>query len=129
MNELVSVILTTYNNPVGLMTSLCSALNQTYKNIEVLVVDGGTNKWTKRVIDIVNDKRVTHIIVGDSGFYSYPSNKICGNVQFCRNVGVSLAQGKYVAMLDDDDIWLPTKIEKQMDFMNDMISELSGKEN
>lgn len=114
MSELVSVILTTFNNPVGLLTSLSSALNQTYKNIEVLVVDGGTNKWTKKVVDMAKDKRVTHIVVGDD----HSDNRICGNIQFCRNVGITLAQGKYVAMLDDDDIWMPTKIEEQIRMMN-----------
>jgi len=113
MSELVSVILTTYNNPVGLLSSLGSALNQTHKNLEILVVDGGNNKWTKQVVDMLKDKRVTHIKVGNCGY----SNRICGNVQFCRNIGVRLAQGRYVAMLDDDDVWMPTKIEEQVKLM------------
>lgn len=112
MSELVSVILTTYNNPVGLITSLSNAINQTYKNIEIIVVDGGTNKFTRVAIDILKDKRITYVSLRDT-----TTNRIGGNVQQCRNLGVTLAKGKYVAMLDDDDMWQHDKIEKQLGYM------------
>lgn len=124
MSELVSVILTTFNNPFSLYHSLNSVLRQTYKNIEILIVDGGDMKMTKKIVDHFTDKRITYIKVGDGNrtylndsFYIVDEklkNRICGNVQYCRNIGVTLAQGKFVAMLDDDDRWEWTKIEKQI---------------
>jgi len=103
---LVSVIITTYNNPLGLERALRSVWDQTYDNIEIIIVDGGDEHGNFR------DNDITHTIRTDTS-----KNKIGGNVQECRNVGVKHAHGKYVAMLDDDDEWDKTKIEKQMKLM------------
>ena len=108
MKDLISVVLTTYNNPTGLYRALKSVLKQSYDNIEVLVVDGGKNKYSKYVTDLFKDKRIIHILVKDDS-----DNRICGNVQYCRNLGVDLSQGKFIAMLDDDDIWIKDKLKKQ----------------
>jgi len=113
-NELVSVIITTYNNPVGLMRAFQSVIHQTYDNIEIIIVDGGVTTMyarpqyaTFRTLGVgVDVQYITNIISSN--------NKIGGNVQECRNVGVKHAHGKYIAMLDDDDAWDETKIEKQM---------------
>lgn len=127
MSELVSVILTTYNNPFGLFQSLKSVVHQTYKNLEIMVVDGGDRKMTKSIVDRFTDKRIVYIKVGDPNrtylndslyiLKDESNNRICGNVQYCRNLGVTLAQGKFVAMLDDDDGWAWNKIEKQVTWM------------
>ena len=119
MSELISIVLTTFNNPSGLYRALKSVLKQTYENIEVLVVDGGKSKYSKYVVDLFNDKRIIHILVkGES------DNRICGNVQFCRNLGIDSSQGKFIAMLDDDDIWIKDKLQKQYNLMNITYSSL-----
>lgn len=120
MKDLISVVLTTYNNPSGLYRALQSVLKQSYENIEVLVVDGGTNRCTKIAIDSFPDKRITYIKVGTKK----SDNRICGNVQYCRNLGIDLSQGKFIAMLDDDDIWVKDKLQKQYDLMNISYSSL-----
>ena len=109
MKDLISVVLTTYNNPSGLYRALKSVVRQSYNNIEILVVDGGTNRSTKIAIDSFPDKRITYIKVGAEK----SNNRICGNVQYCRNLGVDLSHGKFIAMLDDDDIWVKNKLQKQ----------------
>lgn len=113
MSDLVSVILTTYNNPTALLSSIPSVLKQTYKNLEILIVDGGQNKHTMRAVDMFDDKRIVYVKVGDDN----SDNRICGNVQYCRNIGVVLSQGKFIAMLDDDDVWSKNKISKQIKLM------------
>lgn len=111
MNDLISVVLTTYDSPYKLYRALKSVLNQSYSNIEVLVVDGGNNRCTKIPINLFNDKRIIYIKVGNDKIKKV--NRICGNVNFCRNLGVDLSQGKFIAMLDDDDIWSKEKLLDQ----------------
>ena len=121
MKDLISVVLTTYNSPYKLYRALKSVLNQSYSNIEVLVVDGGNNRCTKIPINLCNDKRIIYIKVGNDKIKKV--NRICGNVNFCRNLGVDLAQGKFIAMLDDDDIWSKEKLLYQIKLA--MISKAS----
>jgi len=119
LSDLVTVILTTYNNPFALYHSLNSVVKQTYKNLEIMVVDGGDMLMTKKIVDGFTDKRIVYVKVGDGD----SDNRICGNVQYCRNIGVTLAQGKFVAMLDDDDRWAWNKIAKQVTWIG--ISKVS----
>ena len=109
MKDLISVVLTTYNKPNGLYRSLKSVLRQSYDNIEVLVVDGGNNKYSKYIVDLFKDKRIIYIKVGDDK----SNNRICGNVQYCRNLGIDLSQGKFISTLDDGDKWVKDKLQKQ----------------
>ena len=89
-----------------------SAVNQTYKNLQILVIDGAHDPDNEKFVKKINkrDQRVHYIYANDpikkSGMY--------GDVQEARNVGVKLASGKYVAMLDDDDEWSTSKIAHQV---------------
>ena len=111
-NILVTVIITTYDRPADLARALKSVVNQTYKNLEILVVDGKGLQETLKVIKIFKskDKRITWIqaLVGKK------TSKLYGNVQVARNIGLAYSHGKYVAMLDDDDTWESDKIVKQL---------------
>lgn len=106
MNQypLVSVVIGTYNRERYIRGTLDSVFAQTYPKIEVIVVDDAS---TDGVVDIVREygDRV-RLVVRDvnSGLPAVP-----------RNQGLRLAQGKYVAFLDSDDIWMPEKLEKQVD--------------
>jgi glycosyltransferase involved in cell wall biosynthesis len=109
MNQLVSVIITTYDRPHLLNRAIQSVVDQTYKNLEIIIIDGGCSEATVEVVNSFNDKRITYVCYKDSD-----SMMGYGQVQRCRNFGLTLAKGKYVAMLDDDDFWRPDKIEQQL---------------
>jgi len=104
-NPLVSVIIPTYNKSQYLREAIESVLNQTYKNIEVIVVDDGSTDNTGEIVKLFNDSRIIYFWQGNKG----PAS--------ARNTGIKKAQGKYIAFLDSDDLWLKEKLEKQIDFM------------
>lgn len=102
LTPLVSVIIATYNRPKYLKLSIESVINQTYSNIEIIVVDDGSpNNESYNVCK--SYKTVNYFQVENSKGPAKP-----------RNLGISKAEGKYIAILDDDDLWLPFKIEEQV---------------
>ena len=97
---LVSVVVATYNRPETLPDCLRSILNQTYANIEVIVVnDAGID--VKEIIDPLNHK----------GYILYTAHSKNRGIAAARNTGIGMARGKYIAYLDDDDIYYPEHIE------------------
>ncbi|SIR17678.1 Glycosyltransferase involved in cell wall bisynthesis [Haladaptatus litoreus] len=96
---LVSVVIATYNRPKRVIRAVESVLDQTYSNIQLIVVDD-SDKYNEAVAEIDNVRYIYH---GDP----------CG-LSHARNEGIRSANGKYVAFLDDDDQWLKTKLEKQV---------------
>jgi len=110
VEPLVSVIIPTYNNYVGLLKSLESINSQTYKNIEILIVnDGSTDPEYSNLIENEN----TRII-------NMKENSVIKNKYFSdsiRNEGIKESNGKYIAFLDDDDYWLETKLQNQIDIL------------
>ncbi len=106
MKELVSVIIPTYNRGYILEQAIASVQNQTYPEIEILVVDDGSTDNTEQIVSQISDSRIRYI--------KNPKN--CG-VSHTRNLGIAAAKGKYIAFQDSDDIWKPDKLEKQMECM------------
>lgn len=102
--SLVSVIIPAYNAARFLPQAIESVLEQTYKNIQVIVVDDGSTDDTERV---VRKYPVRYIKIKRSGGPATP-----------RNIGIKNANGKLIAFLDSDDVWLPGKLKEQIDFMN-----------
>jgi len=102
-SPLVSVIIPTHNRPDFLKKTIISILRQTYSNIEVIVVSNGFNKNNKIVVEEIKDPRLFYFDQENSGGPSSP-----------RNHGIRKATGKYLAFCDDDDLWMPEKIEKQV---------------
>ncbi len=106
---LVSCVIPTYKRSDMLPRAIQSVLNQTYSNIEVLIVDDNepndeySLETQKTIAVFLKDPRIKFI---------QQEKHINGAV--ARNVGINAAKGKYVAFLDDDDEWLPEKIEKQL---------------
>lgn len=103
---LVSAVITTHNRKDLLLLAIQSVLNQTYKRIECIVVDDASTDGTKEMLnDYIKQGRLKYIYI--------PAEKSCGG-NHARNIGIQNANGKYIAFLDDDDEWLPEKIEKQI---------------
>ena len=99
---MVSVIIPTYNRGSLIGRAIVSVLNQTYKDIEVLVIDDASTDYTETVVDSIKDERLH--------YYKLEKN---GGACRARNVGISKAQGEYIAFLDSDDEWMSNKIELQ----------------
>ncbi|HEY9769027.1 MAG TPA: glycosyltransferase family 2 protein [Coleofasciculaceae cyanobacterium] len=105
MNPLVSAIIPAYNAERFIARTLDSILNQTYKNIEVLVVDDGSSDRTAEIVKAIakKDSRIILLQQPNSG------------VAKARNLAIAKAKGEYIAPIDADDIWYPQKIEKQVE--------------
>lgn len=107
---LVSVVIPTFNRANIVTNAIESVLNQTYKNTEIIIVDDGSTDNTRELLLTYKDK-IRYV------------NKTNGGASSARNLGIKQARGEYIAFLDSDDIWLPTKIEKQINVIkenNDM---------
>jgi len=104
----VSVIMTTYNRADFICLAIDSILSQTYKNLEIIIVDDGSTDETAVKIDKyrnINSTRV-HII-----------NQPNRGIAFARNRGISEACGDYIAFLDSDDLFLTNKLSKSINFL------------
>lgn len=108
-NELISVIIPAYNRDKTIKECIDSVLNQTYKNIEVIVVDDCSSDKTADIVDGYDDVRVKKCV-------RLPENH---GACYARNFGVEFAKGQYIAFQDSDDIWLPEKLEKQFKYMTE----------
>ena len=102
-NPLVSVIIPTYNNAKYIGESIGLVLKQTYRNLEIIVVDDGSTDNTREILDPYIEKK--HIK------YIYQENRKQGAA---RNNGIRHSQGELIALLDSDDLWLPEKLELQV---------------
>lgn len=104
---LVSVIIPTYNRVDYLRETLQSVLSQTYNSIEIIVVDDGSpTSAAQELCETIQE--VQYLKIPNSGGPATPRNK-----------GIELAKGEFIAFLDDDDLWLPEKIEKQVNILNE----------
>lgn len=91
LNKLVTVIIPTYNRAHFLLTAIKSVQNQTYSNIQIIVVDDGSTDNTRALVENLEDVE-----------YYFQENKKQGAA---RNLGLSKAKGEYIASLDSDDQW------------------------
>jgi len=103
MNSLVSAVIPTRNRPELVCRAVRSALNQSYKHLEVVVVVDGPDEATVEMLKALQESRLRVV--------ELPEN--VGGSE-ARNVGVRNANGEWIALLDDDDEWLPEKIDKQL---------------
>jgi len=110
MQELISVIIPVYNAEKYLKETIESVLEQTYQNIEVILVNHNS---TDSSCDIIKkyQKEDSRVIVLELDI-----NK--GGPAYPRNEGLRIAQGTYIAFLDSDDVWMENKLEKQLFMLN-----------
>ena len=101
--KLVSVIIPTFNRQKYLKNAINSVLNQTYENIELIIIDDNSSDNTQSYVEDINDNRL--IYIKNSKNLKAPKS---------RNIGIEKSRGDYIAFLDDDDTWYKTKLEKQI---------------
>lgn len=106
MNDLVSVIMPSYNTGKYIGKSIESVINQTYSNWELIIVDDCSDDDTEEVVSVFKDERI-----------KYFKNAFNSGAAISRNRALREAKGRWIAFLDSDDIWKPTKLEKQLEFM------------
>lgn len=104
--ETVSVIIPSYNRAHLIEKSVRSVLAQTYKNLEVIVVDDASTDNTEATVRSISDSRVKYV-------------RLAKNSGACaaRNEGIRLASGAYIAFNDSDDQWTAEKVRRQLDFL------------
>lgn len=109
MRELVSVVITTYKRPPEMIAAAIeSVLNQTYENIELFIVDDSPEDYSERVrvkeyCESIDDRRV-----------KYVQHIVNQGACVARNTGMNLCNGSFISFLDDDDEYLPTRIERML---------------
>ena len=108
----VSVIIPTYNRVDVLYYALNSVFNQTCQDFEVFVVDDASTDATQEFMASIKDPRVHYI--------RFESNR---KAAAARNAGMEQARGDYIAFLDSDDEWWPTKLERQIALMDSLSDE------
>ena len=109
MNDLVSIIMPSYNTAKYISDSINSVQNQTYINWELIIVDDCSTDNTDEVIACYSsDKRIRYI-----------KNEVNSGAAVSRNRALREAKGKWIAFLDSDDLWVNDKLEKQISFMEE----------
>jgi len=115
--KLVSVIITTYKGASCIKRAVDSVLYQTYENIEIIIVDDNgkdtqAQKETEQIIDQIKGECVN--------YYIHDINR---NGAVARNTGIKYCNGEYISFLDDDDVLLPERIEKSVNFLEKHIED------
>ena len=106
---LVSIITPAFNSEKFIAETIMSVLNQTYQNWEMIIVDDCSTDKTAEIIRSFQEK--------DSRII-YLRNEINKGSAFARNLALKKAKGKWIAFLDSDDLWMPEKLERQIEFMS-----------
>lgn len=106
LEKLVSVCMNAYNASNTIAQSLESVLNQTYKNLQIIIVDDCSTDNTAEIVKSYDDDRIE--------LYTLPKNF---NISNANNECLHRAKGEYIAHIDSDDIWAEDKIEKQINFL------------
>ena len=105
-NPAVSVIIPTYNRAPQLRSAIASVLSQTFSNLDLIIVDDGSKDETADVVRSFVDDRIR---------YFYQRNQ---GQAIATNEGMGKVRGEWIAFLDSDDVWLPNKLEMQLQALN-----------
>lgn len=115
VNDMVSIIIPTYNREQVIARSIASVLNQTYPYFELLIVDDGSIDQTKHVVEQITDERIHYIALDKNQ-----------GVGHARNIGMQEAKYDFIAFLDSDGEWMPDKLELQMEKMQNSSEKWGG---
>lgn len=108
MQDLVSIIMPSYNTAQYIAETIESVLKQSYTNWELIIVDDCSTDNTDEVISLFRDERI-----------HYFKNKKNSGAAVSRNRALREARGEWIAFLDADDLWVPEKLDEQLKFMVD----------
>jgi glycosyltransferase involved in cell wall biosynthesis len=103
LNPVVSIIIPTKNRAHYLVAAIESVLNQSFRDFELLIIDGASIDNTQSVVASFSDSRIR-----------YFRQEIDTGVSAARNFGIVNSTGEFIAFLDDDDMWLPEKLHRQL---------------
>ena len=106
MNDLVSIIMPSYNTALYIRETIQSVLDQTNQNWELIIVDDCSTDNTDEIVDSIKDERIRYL-----------KNEKNSGAAVSRNRALREAKGRWIAFLDSDDLWMPEKLEKQISFM------------
>ncbi|MBQ0075138.1 MAG: glycosyltransferase family 2 protein [Prevotella sp.] len=111
---MISVIIPTYKSRGGLCKSIDSVLDQTYKDVEIIVVDDNNPNTPER-------KSTEELMsaYADNPRVKYIKHEVNKNGSAARNTGFRASHGEYINFLDDDDYWMPEKLEKQITYLQE----------
>lgn len=118
MHSQVSIIIPCYNAGERIRETLNSVLGQTYRNWEAIVIDDCSTDHSVEIINsfVKEDPRISLIINDENS----------GGPSIPRNLGIASAKGDLIAFLDSDDIWMPEKLEHQLQFMKEKNAWISS---
>lgn len=116
MLELISIVMPAYNAAQYIEQSIESVLKQSYTNWELIIVDDCSVDDTYKIVDklCLNEERIKLFRMNENS-----------GVAMARNFAISMSRGKYIAFLDSDDLWLPDKLEKQLNLMQEKKAVIS----
>jgi glycosyltransferase involved in cell wall biosynthesis len=104
-SPIVSVIIPTFNQVELLQKALQSVINQTFQGWEAIVIDNHSQDTTKEIVESMNDSRIRYVVFSNQGI-----------IAASRNQGINLAKGNYIAFLDSDDMWYPSKLSACLEY-------------
>lgn len=119
MSTLVSVVIPTFNRYLYLLNAVNSVLNQSFKNFQIIVINDGSTQEEYYKYSLPKGVKQINLKQNQKEINGFSSDAI-------RNFGIEVAESKYVAFLDDDDIWLENKLESQIDAMSKGRSNFSS---
>ena len=105
-SPMVSVIIPTFNQAELLQKALQSVSNQTFQDWEAIVIDNHSQDTTKEIVESMNDSRISYEVFSNQGI-----------IAASRNLGINLAKGNYIAFLDSDDLWYPSKLSTCLEYL------------
>tara|TARA_B100000963_G_scaffold357352_1_gene379321 strand:- start:1238 stop:2284 length:1047 start_codon:yes stop_codon:yes gene_type:complete len=114
-NKLITVIMSFYNAEKYIKDSVESILDQTYKNIELIVMNDGSDDESQKILDRINDKRIKK-----------HKNKINKGIPFCFNKLINYANGDYIAFMDADDISHKNRLKDQLIYIEKYNLDVCG---
>ena len=116
MLELISIVMPAYNAAQYIEQSIESVLKQSYTNWELIIVDDCSIDDTYKIVE--------KLCITEERIKLFRMNENSG-VAMARNFAISMSRGKYIAFLDSDDLWLPDKLEKQLNLMREKKAVIS----
>jgi glycosyltransferase involved in cell wall biosynthesis len=106
-----------YNSEETIKYSIISVLNQTYQDFELLIVNDGSTDSSRSIVEEIKDKRIRHINLDRSSHQKYRNGVNIDGGYFARNIGLEIANGKYITFQDSDDIAVLNRLEIQLNLL------------